>query len=334
MNRRPTSTPRPWLAAAIAAAALTAPAAATAQVDAQLSQYYAVQSYYNPGAIGTGDLLNIKGGTRMQWVGIDDAPQTFLLTAEMPFKLLNKRWGVGLLMQQESLGLYSNLEIGAQVAYKLKLLKGTLSIGLQLGVVDEKFKGSEVYIPDDDDYHESSDDAIPTTDIGGTAFDMGIGLHYTHRLFWAGLSLTHVTSPVITMNAESGESGTESSYEFQAGRVLYFMAGSNIPVKNTLFEVMPSMMFKCDFQFWTAEVDARVRYNKFLTAGVGYRYNDAVKASLAAEYKGFYVGYSYDYPISDIAKASTGSHEIFAGYSMKLDLSEKNKNKHKSIRIM
>lgn len=73
---------------------------------------------------------------------------------------------------------------------------------------------------------------------------------------------------------------------------------------------------------------------KFLTAGVAYRYNDAVSAILAAEYKGFYVGYSYDYPMSDIAKASSGSHEIIAGYSLKLDSSDKNKNKHKSIRIM
>lgn len=307
---------------------------ASAQVDAQFSQYYEVPFYYNPGATGTNDLLNIRGGTRMQWVGIDGAPRTFMIGAEMPLKLFNKRWGVGLVMQQESLGLYRNMNIGAQVSYKIKLFKGTLSVGLQLGLIDEKFKGSGVYIPDDDDYHESDDDAIPRTDIGGSAFDMGIGAFYSHRLFWAGVSLTHATSPTITMNADSGEGGNEKNYEFQAGRVLYFMAGSNIPIKNTLFEVMPSMLFKTDFQFWTAEATARVRYNKFLTAGVGYRYNDAITATVAAEYKGFFLGYSYDYPISDIAKASNGSHEIFAGYSLKLDLSEKNKNKHKSIRIM
>lgn len=317
----------------LTAALLTTPRA-DAQVDAQFSQYYEARHYYNPAAIGTNDLLNIRGGTRMQWVGIDGAPRTFIVGAEMPFKLFNKRWGVGLVMQQESLGLYRNMNIGAQIGYQFKLLKGRFSVGLQLGLVDEKFKGSGVYIPDDDDYHESDDDAIPRSDIGGTAFDIGVGVLYTHRLFWAGVSLTHANSPTITMNAETGEGGSEKNYEFQAGRVLYFMAGSNIPIKNTLFEVMPSMLFKTDFQFWTAEATARVRYNKMLTAGVGYRYNDAVIATVAAEFKGFFLGYSYDYPISDIAKASSGSHEIFAGYSLKLDLSEKNKNKHKSIRIM
>jgi len=46
------------------------------------------------------------------------------------------------------------------------------------------------------------------------------------------------------------------------------------------------------------------------------------------------VGYSYDYHTSEIAEASSGSHEIMLGYKLKLDFSEKNKNKHKSIRIM
>lgn len=55
---------------------------------------------------------------------------------------------------------------------------------------------------------------------------------------------------------------------------------------------------------------------------------------LGAEIKGFYIGYSYDYPVSDIVKASSGSHEVFVGYRLKLDLSEKNRHRHKSVRIM
>lgn len=307
---------------------------ASAQADAQFSQYFEVQNYYNAGAIGTTDLLKIRGGARLQWVGIKNAPQTFVIAADMPFKLMNKRLGVGLVMQQESMGLFSGMNLGAQIAYKLKLFKGTLSIGAQIGFVNQTFKGTEVYIPDDDDYHQSSDNAIPTQDITGNAFDVGAGLLYTHKWFWAGVSGTHLTSPAIKMNAESGENGNENNYEFQMGRTLYFMAGSNIPVKNTLFEVMPSVLVKTDFTFTTWEATARCRYKKFLTAGLGYRWNDAVYLVLSAEFKNFYLGYSYDYPTSAIAKASSGSHEIFAGYSLKLDLSDKNRHRHKSIRIM
>lgn len=125
-----------------------------------------------------------------------------------------------------------------------------------------------------------------------------------------------------------------SSYEFQAGRTLYFMAGGNIPLKNTLFELMPSVLVKSDFTFTTAEVTALARYNKFLTFGVGYRYNDSVIATIGAEFKNFFAAYAYDYPVTSIAKASSGSHELILGYRLKLNLGDKNPYRHKSIRIM
>ena len=319
------------IAILLAAVAVAMPATLRAQVDAQFTQYFEVPNYYNPSAIGNNDYLRIRAGTRLQWIGIPKAPKTFLITGDMPLKLFNKRFGLGLVLQQESMGLYKNMSAGVQAGYKLKLWKGQLTIGVQLGLIDESFKGSEVVLPDDDDYHQGSDDAIPTTDIRGTAFDIAAGVFYTHRWFWAGISATHLTSPTITMSTDGSEA---KNYEFKAGRVLYFMGGSNIPIKNTLFEIQPSVLVKSDFTFTQAEITGRVRYNKFLTAGVGYRLNDAISAMLSAEFKGFFLGYSYDYPLSAISKASSGSHEIFAGYSLKLDFSEKNKNKHKSIRIM
>ena len=304
------------------------------QVDAQYTQYFELPNYYNPAIIGTTDFVKIRGGARMQWVGIENAPQSFVLAADMPFKFLNQRFGVGLVMQQESLGLYENMSLGAQLGYKFKLLKGEFTVGAQVGLLNNKFKGTEVFIPDNDDYHQSTDDAIPTTDLVGNAFDMGVGISYTHKYFWAGLSCTHLLSPTVTLDAESGEGGNEKNYEFKAGRTLYFMAGSNIPIKNTLFEVIPSMLVKSDLTFITGEITGRVRYNKFLSAGIGYRYDDAIMAMVGAEFKNFYLGYSYDYHTSAISRASSGSHEIILGYKLKLDLSEKNKNKHKSIRIM
>ncbi len=302
------------------------------QFDTQLSQYWALPAYYNPAATGTTDYLHITGGTRLQWLGIPNAPKAFLAGADMPVKVFGKRIGVGLMGQQERLGLFTNLNVGAQVSYHFKLFGGTLSAGLQIGLFDQGFKGSEVFIPEDDDFHEPNDDAIPTNDLHGTAFDLNIGVHYRHKYFWAGLSATHVTQPTVSLNTEEGTS--ESSYESKAGRMCYFMAGGNIPIKNTLFEIQPSMLMRTDFSMFQGELTARVRYNRFLSGGIAYRWKDAVTLQLGAEYKNFFIGYSYDYPTSAISKASSGSHEILVGYNLKLNLSGKNKNKHKSIRIM
>ena len=304
---------------------------ASAQSDALFSQYWALPSYYNPAAAGNSDSIKITAGAKMQWVGIPNAPVTFTGLADSPFKIFGKRIGAGIAFSQESIGLFSNLNIGAQLAYKQKLFGGMLSIGLQVGMINQTFNGTEIYIPEGDDYHQNDDEAIPTTDIAGTAFDMSVGIFYTHKWFWASLSSTHVMQPTITLNSESE---TDSGYEFQAGRALYFMAGSNIPIKNTLFEIQPSMMFRTDMTTFTGDITARVRFKKFLSGGVGYRWNDAISIMVGGEYKNFFLGYCYDYPISAISKASSGSHEIFLQYNVKLNLQDKNKNKHKSIRIM
>ena len=309
-----------------------------AQTDAQFTQYYEVPNLYNPAAIGLTDFIRIRGAGRLQWVGIDGAPKTFLAAGDMPFKLLGKRFGTGLVAQQESIGLYKSLNVGAQIGYKLKKFGGEFTGALQIGLYNQRFEGTDVYIPDNDDYHEGTDEGVPTQDLSGTALDLGAGIFFKHKKWWAGLSATHLTSPTIKMGGENSGTPTgsteENFYEFKANRTVYFMAGCNIPLKNTLFEMIPSMLVKSDFTFTTGEATLRARYNKFLTFGLGYRWDDALIATVAAEFKNFFIGYSFDYATGSIHSASSGSHEVVLGYSLKLNLGEKNRNRHRSIRIM
>lgn len=322
------------LPAALLCAVFALPAAA--QNDVQMTQYWAVPAFYNPAASGQGDFIRIRGGARLQWIGIENAPKSFLGTADMAVKLGKKhRMGVGVSVNQESLGLFQNLLIGAQASYKFKFLKGTWSIGIQPGYYNTKFKGSEVYIPEGDDYHQPTDEAIPTTDVTGNAFDISAGIMYSHKYFNVGISCLHITQPTVEFSAEGAESASESAtYVTTVPRQMYFTADGNIPIKNSLISLQPSLMVRTDFSNFSAEVTMRATFKKFISFGLGYRYKDAVSAMIAAEFKNFFIGYSYDYPTSAISKASSGSHEIVAGYIIKLNYGEKNKNKHRSIRIM
>lgn len=321
--------------AVLTAVCLCVAVAAHAQSDVQLSQYYEVGSVYNPAAIGRTDNIRLRAAGRLQWVGIHGAPSTFLAAGDMPFRLGGKRLATGLVLQQESIGLYNSLNINAQIAYKLRKAGGEFTIALQPGMYDQRFRGSEVYIPDGDDYHESADNAIPSVDLHGTALDMAAGIFFERKKWWVGVSGQHLTAPTITMGGENGSQGSDAYvYEFKAPRALYFMGGGNIKLKNTLFELMPSMLAKTDFTNYSVEVNARIRYNSFLSGGLGYRLNDAVVISVAADIKNFYLGYSFDYSTSSIRSASAGSHEVVLGYSLKLDLGDKNRNSHRSIRYM
>lgn len=316
----------------IAFASTTTPV--TAQTDVQMTQYWAVPTYYNPAAVGSTDYLRITGGAKLQWLGITNAPKSFFGVADMSLPFLKRRMGVGLNIQHEGYGLFSNLALNLQLSYKFKLFGGNLSVGAQVGYFDQKFKGSEVILPDDDDFHESTDEAIPTQDLQGNSIDISAGLYYNHKYFWFGVSGMHLLEPTIRYSIEGTESNESQEYESLLPRQLYFMGGSNIQIKNTLFEIQPSFMVRTDFSTFSAEITAGMRYNRFLSFGLGYRWKDAVMVMAGVEFKNFFIGYAYDYPLSAIAKASSGSHEIVASYKLKLDFSGKNKNKHRSIRIM
>ena len=303
---------------------------AHAQVDASFSHFWMGQGYYNPAVAGELNAIRLNLGSRMQWVDFKHAPMTFYFIADMPYKLLEQKWGVGAKVEFERIGLFTNSRIGAQLAWKRKIGKGTFSVGIQPGVFSQTFRAKEVIMPDDE-AHQSNDEAIPKTDVSGTVFDANVGVYYTHPKFWVGLSVTHVTGPNIEM--KSSRDAIEY-YEFNVGRSYYFMAGGNIPINNTLFEIQPSGLFASTQNFWTAEVAARMRYNRMLSIGAGYRYKDAVTAFIGVNLKDAYIGYAYDYPVSAISKATFGSHEVFVTYHVKLDPKEKNKNKQKGVRLM
>lgn len=298
-----------------------------AQFDAQFSQYWALPNYYNAGSAGYSGKLNILAASRTQWVGMPNAPQTFFVSADMPLRLFKQNHGIGLVVTTEPIGLFSNLSFNLQYAYKLKLWDGELGLGIQLGLFDQSFDGSKVFIPETDD-HNPSEEGIPKAVIQGTAFDMAFGVYYTRKNLYGGISATHLTQPTISLTDDS------KNYETYLGRLYYFTVGGNIPIKNTLYEIQPSLFLKTNLQMVQVEATARVMLRKMFWGGLSYRWKDAIIVMVGANIKNFKIGYSYDWSVSPIIKANSGSHEVFIGYDLKIDMSKKNKNKHKSIRIL
>ena len=305
-----------------------------AQADMIFTQHWALPTLYNPARSGDTDFLRIAGGARLQWIGVHNAPKSFTAAGDMPFAIGKKRIGAGVTFSQESLGLFSNLLVSAQGSYRFKILGGVLAAGLQVGYYNSRFRGSDVYIPGDDDYHQPTDPSIPNQDLSGNAVDFTVGVNYTHKFFHVGVAAAHITSPTITLEREGSESNESQRYETSLPRTLYFDADGNITLENTLFQLQPSLLAATDFKAFSAEISLTAKYNKFISAGLGYRWKDALSIMIGAEFKNFFLGYAFDYPLSAISRASSGSHEIVAGYRLKLDLSGKNKNRHRSIRIM
>jgi len=319
-----------------------------AQFDAQISNYWATISYFNPAYAGqTGNLEATLVG-RMQWLGIQDAPRTTIVTAQMPFSFLGKVHGVGASMYNDRSGLFSVTEYSGQYAWKKKMLKGTFSVGIQGGYINQSFDGTKVDIPEDN-YHNQTDEAIPRTLVSGNSIDAALGIFFSKEKWYAGLSVNHLLAPTLSLG---------DNYIFEIPRTYYFTAGYNIQLSNPLLELRPTLLiktmemsslsvsgdsllenvkvnsFKAMLQNTQVDVSMRMVYNKQFWGGVSWRKGDAVMLTLGGKFKMIEAGYIYDYPISRIVKASSGSHEVFIRYSMDLNLNKGVKNKHKSVRIL
>lgn len=295
-----------------------------AQYDSQLSQYFMAMGYYNPAYAGVREDLNLLALSRLQWIGIEGAPKSFFIHADMPFKLGKTNHGVGLLIFTEGIGLFQNTHVNLQYAYKQKLLGGTLSVGLQFGLVNQSFNGEKVFYPTSQ-FHQQQDQAIPNVQVSGMGMDIGAGLYYTHKKFYVGLGITHLNKAEVRLD-EYSSMYLSSTYNLTGGY--------NIQLRNPLYELQPSVFLKTDMQSFQADITARLVYNKMFNGGFSWRVNESVILLLGAKFGSFHVGYAYDFPTTPILKGTSGSHELMVSYKLKLKKSKSGKNKHKSVRIL
>lgn len=322
-HRRVSVALRVWVAVLLLCSGVTH-TALRAQNDPQISMYWAVPTLYNPAAGGQDSSLHISAFDRMQWVGVENAPQTFFFGADLPFKFLKREQAAGLILMNDAAGLFTTTTFGLQYAWKTRLWGGQLSVGLQGGAVNQSFNGSKVYIPDGDAW-EPSDDALPTSNVSAMAFDCAAGLYYSRGMFYGGLSAQHLTAASLEL----------SDYAYsELERIYYFQLGGNIPIKRTLFIVQPSVLVKTDLASTQVDYTLRATYDHRLWGGVTYRPTDAVVLQVGLDLKNLRLGYAYDIGTSALAQVSGGSHELMATYTVKLDLGKKEKHKHKSIRIL
>ena len=63
------------------------------------------------------------------------------------------------------------------------------------------------------------------------------------------------------------------------------------------------------------DFNARVIYMDMVWAGLSFRSNDALSFLIGYTYDNkIYIGYSYDFTVTDLRKYNSGTHEIMVGY--------------------
>lgn len=292
-----------------------------AQYDPSFAHYWAMETSFNPAAAGKEQKLNVTGAYNMTLTGFENNPRTMYVSADMPFFLLNSFHGVGAVVVNDEIGLFSHKKFALQYNYKFRLWGGSLAAGLQAGMLSETFKGSKV------DTGTPNDPAFPTSDATGSSLDLGAGLYYIHRSWYAGLSAQHLNAPKVDL-------GTTQTLDVSSS--YYFTGGCNIKLNNPFLSIHPSMLARYQGGAYRVDVSGRVKYtndNKMMYAGLGYSPTNSVTVMLGGNFHGICLGYSYEIYTSALSFGN-GSHELFVSYQTNLNFAKKGRNKHKSVRLL
>ncbi len=292
------------------------------QYDPEYTHFWMMETSFNPAAAGNEDALNITGAYSMQMTGFRNAPKTMFASADMPFIVLKKRNGVGLLFQNDALGLFSHKKFSAQYAFHIeKFFGGRLSIGAQADLLAEEFDGTKA------DVETSNDPAIPTTKVTGSKVDMSAGLFYRRKSWYVGASMAHILSPTVML----GETN-----ELKIDPVYYLTGGYNIKLRNPLITIHPAVLCMYDGCDFRAYISVRVVVDddyKKLFAGATYSPQHSAAAFVGGLFHGITVSYSYE-AYTSMPDLKSGAHEIVLQYRLDMNLYKKGRNRHKSVRYL
>ncbi len=294
---------------------------AQAQYDPYFSHYFDMQPSFNPAAAGKESKLNITGAYAMAMAGFENAPQTAHFSGDMPFFALKNYHGVGLQLMTDNIGLFTHQRLALQYAFRKQLGGGWLAVGIQPGMITEKFKGSGVELDDE------SDPVFKKNDLDGNGFDLGAGLYYSRKNWYVGLSAQHLTAPTILL----GETN-----EIKVDPTFYLTGGMDFQLRNPLVKIATSAIVRSDGVAYRGDITGRLIYNysgRALYAGATYSPTNSVTALVGGQFKGVVIGYSFEMYTNGISLRN-GSHELFVGYKMDIDLTKRGKNRHQTTRTL
>jgi type IX secretion system PorP/SprF family membrane protein len=294
------------------------------QQDPLSSQYMFNSLTYNPGVAGTSGMICATALNRQQWIGFKGAPSTTVFNISAPISPFKISSGVGLLIESDNVGFDKDINLSAAYSYLVDLNTGKLGIGISLGMLNKTLEPSW-QIPNGDGFTSPDQDPlIPTNKESFVAFDAGLGLYLKADKYYASLSVTHINQPKIKFTKGLP----------YVSRHYYLTGGYTVQLPNPSLELLPSIFVFSDGKVAQFNVTSLVRYNKKVWGGVSYRAGDALTGIVGFElYNGIRIGYAYDFPLSDIRKNTSGSHEFMVNYCFDLSLG-KSTMRYKSIRFL
>jgi type IX secretion system PorP/SprF family membrane protein len=262
----------------------------------------------NPAYAGASGCTEINFSHLNQWVKIEGAPLTSLLSANTR---VGKSLGVGGQILIDKIGMLQQVSGLGSVSYGFTFANvHQVRAGLSLGFNQYRLDPSSAIVFD------PNDPIVTGGNQSAGTVNTEIGFTYN----WKKLEIAMASKQLIQAYSNFGYEGL-NGYGLRRHATMY--ASYTIDV-NDKWAVKPSLFAKGISTGYQLDINADALYKNFIYAGLGYRTNVGLIARAGVNIQDlFFIGYAYETPMSNIAGYSAGSHELMLG----LRFCKKEKNK-------
>ncbi len=277
------------------------PLLAAAQQEPQYTQYMYNTLTVNPGYTGSIGNLDAVLLHRTQWVAIDGAPRTQAFTLHTP---VSDRVGIGLSGINERIGPADDVYADANFSYTIPFgYESKLAFGLKAGARMMSIDWSRGR------YYDEGDPLLNSNINNQVRASLGAGVYYYTDNWYAGFSVPNF------IRSDYYDDIQESTI---SGRLHYYIIGGYV------FDITDNLKFKpavlgkiVSGAPVTVDASANFLLQERVTLGASYRWDDSVSALAGFQItENIFVGYSYDYSVTELNKYNDGSHEVILRFQL------------------
>jgi type IX secretion system PorP/SprF family membrane protein len=272
------------------------------------TQYYFNEMVINPAFAGQHVQLSLTALYRNQWVNLPGAPQSFSTTGQVA--LMKNRIGVGLMVNHDEIGSYTNEHIYGSYAYKIRFAKSTLAMGVQGGfnIVGADFSKLDLLDPDD-----LAGSFAPFHKLKP---NFGAGLLFQRKHYFIGFSVPFIINSTVAQGQFEGflnEIRQKRYYFLRSGAIFNLGTGKEVKIN-------PSFLVRAqEGQPLSVDLNLGFIFYDVFSVGSSYRSGDAFITFIDLKLsENFHFSYSYDWTSSDLNYFSNGSHEFVLNYRTRI----------------
>jgi type IX secretion system PorP/SprF family membrane protein len=277
-----------------------------------VSNFSHFQSYFNPGLTGY-EGSTVRGFVRNQWSGIEGAPRSYFVSAELDFGELSGELDPALMgknavsvnLLQDTYGAFRETEMIVAYASRIRLTaKHNLRLGAGMIYQNIQLDGNLLST-------EEANDPILGQYLGGftnmQVLDFNLGLALTHSNYYVSYGMHRVAGGEI-MSGDEFMDGYPTSNVFQAGYREALSPGLAIIV-NAFYRTQNDINDNFELNLKTLLMDR-------IWLGVGHRFNSATNFQTGILTKRLRVGYLFEFPMGGGYNLPGNTHEFTAVFNL------------------